>query len=163
MRFVNKKTVSVAVVVGVIGGTIAAYAYFTSQGSGSGAASVGTATPWTVSGVSTTGGPLKPASGTETIGYTVTNSSSGQQKLNAVTVSVVNDGSGNVLNSASGDAAVAGCLVSWFSVDNSGAPSAANLAGGGSVTGSATVTMTDSGTSQDACQGVSPKLNVVAT
>ena len=60
MRFANRKIVAAAVVVGVllVGG--AAYAFFTAVGGGTGGTAVGTASPWLVSGVSTTGGPLLP-------------------------------------------------------------------------------------------------------
>ena len=93
----------------------------------------------------------------------MTNGSDGRQQLTAAAVALAADGTGNVLDSASSDAAVPGCLATWFSVDNAAAPVVpVTLAGGDSVTGSATVTLTDPGANQDACQGVSPKLNISA-
>ena len=59
-----------AIGLGVAGGALA---YFTSTGSGTGNATVGTATAWTVSVDCTTGGLLTPGVGTDTVAYTVTN------------------------------------------------------------------------------------------
>jgi hypothetical protein len=149
---------TLAVVAGVVG-----YAYFTGEGTGTGSAEVGTASPWDVTDITTAGPALLPNSGTQTVSYTITNASDGQQSLNAVEVTLADDG-GNVLNSEAEDAPVEGCLVSWFVVDNTGAPTTpASLAGGASVTGSATVTMSDPGVNQNACQGVSPQIIVTAS
>ena len=160
----SKKLVAVGVAaVAVFASGVAAYAYFTSTGRGTGTATVGSATPWVVSEVATAGGPLLPGAGTQTVTYRVTNGSTGQQQLHAVVVSVAADGTGNVLNAAAVNAAVPGCRAEWFAVDNTGAPQPANLAGGAGVTGSAKVTMRDSGTSQDPCQAVSPGVVVSVT
>lgn len=136
----------------------AAYAYFTDSGSGTGQAGVGTSTPWNVTFQATTG-TMYPGAGTSTVPYTVTNDGSGNQRLTGTTATVVNDGSGNVKQN---DAAVPGCLASWFSAVNS-PPAATTVAPGANVTGSVAVTMSESGTNQDACKSVTPDILVSAS
>jgi hypothetical protein len=136
---------------------VGAIAYFTGTGSGTGQANVGTSTPWGVTFTASTG-TMYPGSGTSTVHYTVTNNGSGSQHLNGTTAAVANDGSGNVTSSGT---SVPGCLATWFSVTNH-APAAATLASGGSTTGTADVTMAESGTNQDACKSVTPDIAVNA-
>lgn len=164
MRFVNKRTaIGAAVLIGVGGGAFGAYAYFTSGGTGTGNATVGTASDFEIEADPPTGPALLPGAGTQTLNYTVTNVGDGQQQLTSVVVTVSDDGSGNVLNTAAANAAVPGCLVSWFTVDNTGAPAATTLASGAAATGSATLTMPNAAVNQDPCQGVSPQLTITAT
>lgn len=156
----RKRGAAALVVIAVLAVAGGAYAYFTSSGSGNGAATVGSASNFTVTPQTATGGPLLPGAGSETINYTVTNpSSAGHQNLSATTASVAADGSGNVIQ---GGTAVSGCKASWFSAANSG-PAAADLAPGGTATGSVVVTMTDAAVSQDSCQGVSPQILITAS
>jgi hypothetical protein len=137
---------------------VGAVAYFTNTGSGTGQATVGTSTPWGVTFGATTGTML-PGSGTSTVNYTVTNNGTGNQQLTTTTATVVSDGTGNVTSSGT---AVPGCLASWFSAANS-PPAAVTLPPGGSATGSAAITMVESGTNQDPCQGVTPDILVSAS
>ena len=138
----------------------AAIAYFTSTGSGTGSASVGNASNWTVSVAAPSGGPLYPGAGSQSFAYTVTNASSGHQQLNGTSASIpAQAGSGDILTSG---VAQAGCKAAWFTAANTSiAPT--NLAGGGSASSSVTVTMQDSGTDQNACQGKSPDVKVDAS
>jgi hypothetical protein len=136
---------------------VAAVAYFTNSGSGTGQATVGTSTPWGVTFQATTGTML-PGSGTSTVNYTVTNNGTGNQRLTTTTASVVSN-AGNVTSSGT---PVPGCLASWFSAANN-PPAPVTLAAGGSTTGSAGITMAESGTNQDACQGVTPDILVSAS
>jgi hypothetical protein len=137
----------------------AAIAYFTSTGSGTGTASVGNASNWTVNVATPSGGPLYPGAGSQTFQYTVTNAGSGHQQLNATATSVPGDANGDILTSG---APQAGCKAIWFTAANTPvAPT--NLAGGASVTSSVTVTMQDSNTNQNACQGKSPDVKVDAS
>jgi hypothetical protein len=127
-----------ALVLGIAGG---AFAYFTSTGSGSGNASVGSSTNWTVVVTSDTSNALLPGTGSETLSYTITNAGTGAQALNSVTATVADSGS---------------CLGSWFTALAS-APTPAvhtSIGSGGTATGTVTVTMQDSGGNQDACQGI---------
>jgi len=164
MKRISLKTKIVtgaAVVALTLGGT-AAYAFFTSTGSGTGSATVGTASPWTVDTIVTSGGPLYPGAGTETVTYHVTNGNNSAQMLNAV--NVVLDGGPNVLDANNANAAVAGCLKADFVVTDSNPGLAGSVAASGVYTvGSATITMTNTIVSQNACQGVHPAFHVNAT
>lgn len=85
----KRKIVAVSAAAAVVLGTgIGALAYFTSTGQGSGTASIGTSTAWAVAQGTVTGGPLTPGGPTESIAYTVTNNSTGNQQLHQVTIQV---------------------------------------------------------------------------
>ena len=143
MRIIKTKkglallAVLVVAAVAAIGG----YAYFSSTGSGSGTAGVGSSTPVTLSSAGVTG--LYPG------GTSV-----------PVTVSIQNTGGGNeYVDTISGTVADnAGCLGSWFTVapvtyQNTVAP-------GKTVSASpTTVTLNESGSNQDACQGKTMTIN----
>jgi hypothetical protein len=161
-RLFRKKRVGVAL--GLIASLVlaaGALAYFTSSGSGTGTASVGSAGAWTVNVSPATGGPLYPGSGSESIAYTVTNSGSGHQSLAGTTAVVASSGS----NVTQGGVAVSGCLASWFTATNTApTPLPQNLAGSATSSGgSVAVSMQDSGTSQNPCQGVSPDITISAS
>jgi hypothetical protein len=147
------------VVVGVAGG--AAFAYFTAGGTGTGSAVVGSSSTWEVTAAGVTGGPLLPGSGTQTINYTITNTSTGSQQLTSTSAELTADSSGNVFDTET-NATAAGCLASWFTVTNNPPPGLSlTVAGSASVTGaSVTVTMDESGTNQDACQDTSPQVTI---
>ncbi len=133
----------------------AAYAYWTTSGSGVGAASTGTSTAFTVTSTAPIGGPLTPGGTSETIAFTVANPDTGTSKLSAVSVRVA---------SADGTAwtAVTGCSALDYIV---GTPTITygEIAGGSSVGGTVTLTMTDLGTTQDACKSVSVPLYFAAS
>jgi hypothetical protein len=96
----RKAIVLLAVLTALIAAAVGAYAYFTSSGSGTGSATVGSSSTWTVgqTGV-TSGGPLLPdaAIGTgniQTNAYHVQNTGSGAQYLTNVAIKVAkSDGS----------------------------------------------------------------------
>jgi hypothetical protein len=108
-----------------------------------------------------TTGTMYPGCATckSTVNYTVTNNGTGDQHLNTTTASVVSDGSGNVKSSGT---SVPGCLAAWFSAANN-PPAAATLAPAGTSTGSADITMSESGTNQDACKSVTPDILISAS
>ena len=161
MRLSKKLAIAAVSTVAAVGIATSAFAYFTTTGSGSGNATVGTSSNWAISNVALSGGPLYPGAGSETLSYTVTNPSSGHQGLNGIAVSVVTSG-GNVVDSVSGNA-VGGCLASWFVVDNTNHAATGDYAGGQAGNGSAGVSMSnDTANSQDSCKSVSPKLNIAA-
>jgi hypothetical protein len=159
---IGKRRIAVlgAIVAFVVVSAGAAFAYFTSTGSGTGSASVGSAGNWTVSVSSDTSGKLLPGSGNEKIGYTITNPNKGSQAFTTVSATVNADASGNVLG-ADGNP-VAGCLAAWFTADagNTTPPAGTSVAKNGTATGTVTVAMTDSDTNQDACENVSPQITV---
>jgi hypothetical protein len=163
-RFLKRKRLLVGL--GVVATLVvagSAFAYFTSTGTGTGSATVGSTAAWTVTPATATGGPLYPGSGSVTIPYTVTNGGSGHQDLTATSATVASSG-GNVTQAG---VAVPGCLASWFNAVNTppSTPGALpqDLAGGASATGGyVTVTMTDAATSQNVCQGVKPDITIGA-
>jgi hypothetical protein len=148
------------VVVAVLAVAGAAAAYFTSTGSGTGNATVGTSTGFTVAVGAPTGGLLYPGSGTDTLSYTVHNPSSGAQNLSATSAVVASSG-GNITQNGT---PVVGCLSSWFTATNTPPTLPEDLAGGAtSAAGSVAVTMSDSGTSQNACENATPDITVSAS
>ena len=95
--FRSKKAVAVLVAGAIaLGGAGAALAYFTSSGTGTGNATVGTSSNWSVASTAPTGGALLPGTGTDTVAYTVTNSGSGYQELNGTTAALTTDVGGGV-------------------------------------------------------------------
>jgi len=162
MRFTLKKKIAVAVVAvaAVAGTSIGAYAYFTSTGAGVGHAAVGSAGSWTISVSAPTGGYLYPGAGTETIGYTVTNSGGGNQYLNAITVTMPTSG-GNVWDTTT-SAYTTSCAANWFTVTDA-APPLGTYTPALSNPGTVTVTMQDNGGNQNGCQNVTPEVDINAT
>jgi hypothetical protein len=158
IKLTKKRVIATAIAIGALALAGGAFAYFTASGSGTGQATVGSSTPWTVT-FGTTTGTMYPGAGTATLPYTVTNAGGGNQKLATTTASVNADGSGNVTNHGT---SVSGCLASWFTAANT-PPTAADLAAGAHTTGSVAVTMTDAAVSQNACQGVTPDVTVSAS
>ncbi|MGP8066569.1 MAG: hypothetical protein ACLP81_09440 [Acidimicrobiales bacterium] len=146
---------TVALTLGIAG---TAFAYFTSTGSGTGQAAVGTATKWNVVAGAATGGPMFPGAGTSTVPFTVTNAGTGAQAYTTLTPVVASSG----LNITQNGNALSGCLASWFT-PVLGTPSVAagtSIAGGGSFTVSVSVTMTNAATSQNACAGATPDITL---
>ena len=150
-----------------------AIAYFTDTGTGSGSATVGNSTAWTVTGSTATGGPLYPdpaadigtANGNhETATYSVTNGGSGTQHLTSVTVSVA-DSDGNTWSSQD-ESSKPACTAADFSIAGQSAGSSytdTSLAGGyvaghENTAGSVDIEMIDNGANQDNCQGVTVPL-----
>ena len=162
-HFTKKRAVAVAVVAS-LAVSAGAYAYFTSTGTGSGSATVGTSTAWTVTDNGTDGDALTPGGLTEqTMDYSVTNPSSGQQSLAKVTVRVANadgtawDGFGT-------------CSAADFSVNGAVAGAAyddtehaGNIAPGATVNNSVTLKMVDTDANQDDCKTVSVPLYLAAS
>jgi hypothetical protein len=130
----------------VLGGGGAAFAYWTAQGAGTGTATTGASVDFTIASEAPVGDPLYPGGPSQSVSFTVTNASAGPQTLSSVTVSVANaDGSAWI--------AVPGCAAADYSL---GTPSVVYgaLAAGGTVSGTVTITMNNTVTNQDACQGV---------
>ena len=158
--FSTKKRIAAVALSGavILGGAGIAAAFFTSTGTGTGQAAVGTASSWGVAAGSETGTML-PGSGTATIPFTITNNGSGAQAYSSVTAAVAADGSGNVTSHGT---AVPGCLASWFTA-TAGTPSpvtGTSIAAAGTATATVSVTMSDSATNQDACESVTPDITL---
>ncbi|HZQ04928.1 MAG TPA: hypothetical protein VFA88_13035 [Gaiellaceae bacterium] len=134
----KKRVIVLAVVaVGVAIGTTA-FAYFTASGSGSGSATVGSATGITLT-ASTTGAPT-PGGATGDVAITVHNGGSGSQYVDKVTVGAITD-------------ADTACDTSAFSVSPNPITVAQEIAPGADVVVHTTLSMANTASSQDDCQG----------
>ena len=101
-KYVTKKRVIVVAVAALaIGLGTSAFAYFTSTGSGTGTATVGSSTAVQLTSPSV--GPLYPGGADVPVNVTIHNPGSGAEYVNQV--------SGTVATNA-------GCLGSWFQVDD---------------------------------------------
>ena len=88
-RFVNKKAVTITAVLGLaLGGAGIALAGFVGGGSGSGSATTGFPTSFTVSSPIFTGGPLYPGQGGDDIVATIQNATGTSLPLHGVQVSI---------------------------------------------------------------------------
>jgi hypothetical protein len=154
-QLLRKRVIVPLIALAALGAAGAAIAYFTTTGSGTGQASVGSDTPWSVTFGATTG-TMFPGAGTSTVHYTITNNGGGHQYVTTTNASVVDDGSGNIEDNG---LSVPGCLSSWFTVTNV-PPSGVDLPPGAQATGSADVTMSDANTSQNACEGHHPDVRI---
>jgi hypothetical protein len=160
-RRLNKKTITVLSVVGVLALAAGAFAYFISSGGNStGQASVGTPSGLTVN-IGAASGTMLPGSGATTIPFTVTNNSQGHQALIGVTASVKSS-SGNITQNGT---ALTGCQASWFSTSVTPPTSLPqDLAGGATSTGgSVSVSMSNVNSDQSACEGATPDVVVNAS
>jgi hypothetical protein len=165
--------VSAAVGLGLVGGGV--IAYFTTTGNGTGTATTGSSTAWTVGETGTaTGGPLYPdaaigGANIQTDPYTVTNGSAGSQNLTQVTIQVATSPGGGVWT-VPGDTTKPACNASDYSVGGSAVGAtrtdtalAGDFISHQSKTGSVTVELIDNGFNQDNCQGVTVPLYFVAS
>jgi hypothetical protein len=162
LRSLTKKRVVVALsVVAALVVTGAAVAFFTTSGTGTGHASIGSATNWTVSpGVAT--GSMFPGSGTSTITYTIDNTSDQAQHLTSTSAIVANDGATPDANILDHNTPVVGCLAKWFTPVNTSPGDQDVAAHGSSTSGSVAVSMSDPGVSQNACQNHTPDITISA-
>jgi hypothetical protein len=157
-KAITKKRFAVLGAVAILAMAGIAVAYFTSSGSGTGSASVGKSSAFTVEVSSDTSGSIYPGSGSETLSYSIKNEGSGHQNVTSTSASVNSD-EGNITQNGT---PVVGCLASWFhAADTSPAP--VDLAGGATAEGSVKVTMEDAEANQDACQGANPDITVKAS
>lgn len=154
-----------------------AYAYFTSGGGGTGNASVGSSTALAVATQGETG-DMFPGYLQSVVPFTITNPAHFKQTFAAVSPAVAQADSGpnagdiltGTLEGGAPDptTAVPGCLASWFTptlTNPIADPITLDATGGtnDSYSGnSITVTMTESGSNQDPCQGSTPLITVVA-
>jgi hypothetical protein len=143
MKVFSKRTWVVLGLVAAVAAlaSVGAYAYFTAAGSGTGSASVGSSDAIELS--SPLVGDLYPDGADVPVTVTISNAGgSGAQFVDTVSGVVADNGA---------------CLGSWFEVD----PIAYQdtIAAGGSDTAGTNVRMNDSGTNQDACQGLTMTIN----
>jgi hypothetical protein len=158
IHFIDKRAAVVALTAGLLlGGSGVAFAYFTSTGSGSGSATIGTVggRDFAITSSSPTGS-IYP--GAAPIGFTVQaqNTGSVDEHVDDVTVTVASDGSGYALD-ADG-APITGCLASWLAVGTPVVVGATLSPGAYSAGVASTIGLTEAGVNQDACQGANVKL-----
>jgi hypothetical protein len=143
MRFSRKQFVAVAAGTLTLGLGVGAFAYFQAPGGGVGSASVGSASPITLS--ATTAGVLYPGGPARPVTITVTNPGGGAQRVDTVSLTSVDT--------------PAGCAADAFSMPAVTVDT--TLAAGASTTVVGSLTMADSG-DQDACQNGSLVLNLAS-
>ncbi len=158
-RWTHKRIAAVGLTaIMLLGGGGIAYAYFTASGNGVGSGSVGTG-PGDAFAISSDGpdAALTPGSGDQPFDVTVHNTSGQSAYVGTVAMSVLT-------NADTGDAEtpqgvdIAGCDASWFTVTSSLGVDT-TVAAGDTVTASGldldlpSISMTESGTDQDACEG----------
>jgi hypothetical protein len=133
----------------------AAFAYWSASGTGTGAASAGTNVNFTVASSTATGGALTPGGPTQAVAFTVTNPGTGVQILNNVNVTVANP-------TGTAWTAVSGCSSADFTV---GTPviTYGQIAPGGNIAGTVTVTMNNLSSNQDSCKNVTVPLYIAAS
>jgi hypothetical protein len=140
--------------VGVMGLAAVAFAYFTTTGSGTGTATVGSSSA--VGLHATVSSNLYPG-GSSPVTFTVDNPSSGAQRVGTITLASISTDAGHstcskVITGGNPDFAMAPVVVNKvFTTGN-----------GQTVTPTGTLTMNDTGVSQDACQGATLTLNLTS-
>lgn len=144
-------------VLALAGGGIA-YAWFTSSGTGSGSATVGSSPGGAfVISAAAPEGPLLPGNGPQDFDVHVADTTA--QDAGIATVSISLATSGNDLATGTG-ADIPGCLASWFAITSSVTfdavvPAHSSITASGRALTLPAITMTDAGVNQDACQGAS--------
>ena len=150
----RKKRITITAIVTaalVLGGGGAAFAYWTSIGSGTGSAQTGTSKPFEVLQTTRTGDPLTPGGPTQTVTFTVTNPGTGTQKLRAVAVTAA--------SSADVPWSITGCSAADYEISPATIVDGfREIAGSGKVFGSVTITMKNGDYDQSACKGVTVPL-----
>lgn len=144
-RLTSKRALVALSGLAVLAVAAVAYAYFTSTGSGTATAKVGTSSPITLKGTVT--GNLYPGSSSQ-ISFTVDNPSSGAQRVGTITLTGITVDAGHstcsaVITGGNPDFAMPAVAVNaTFPAGN-----------GQAVTPKGTLTMNDTGVNQNACQG----------
>lgn len=153
MSWISKRRALVALgCAAVLGVAAGAYAYFSTTGSGTGTATVGSSSAVTLH--ATVGSNLYPGS-SATVSFTVDNPSSGSQRVGTIS-----------LASISVDASHSTCstVITGGNPDFTMPAVAVNKVfgsgNGQTVTPTGTLTMNETGVSQDACQGATLTLHL---
>ncbi|MFN0025889.1 MAG: hypothetical protein ACKV2O_01715 [Acidimicrobiales bacterium] len=148
-----------------VSGAGVAFGFFTAgDGQQGGVAQVGTSQAWTVGTVtaaSDIAGGIVPGAGTLSVSAIVTNPGASTNQLTSVrtTIPMI---AGDVLTI--GGAPVLGCKGAWFTVTDTTPALPAIVLGGGTVAGSATITMPNlADTDQSACKGAVFQISMVAS
>lgn len=154
MLWITKKRVLALAAIGVLAVAAGAYAYFTSTGSGTATATVGSGSAVVIKG--TVSSNLYPG-GSSPVTFTVDNPSSGAQRVGTITLASIAVDAGHSTCSK----AITGEKPDFTMpavVVNKTYGTGTNQA----VTPTGTLTMNDTGISQDACQGATLTLNLTS-
>ena len=163
----SKKVMAIGAAAGIaMGAAGIAAAYFTSTGTGTGHGSVGSSTSWHFVSA-TTSTTAYPTAGQSYTTFGFTNTSHGKQAITSsgkVTPTVVTSG-GFVENTSAATAVVATCKSKWFTVALTGTSwVGVSYAHGAGPTIKVKMTMNNgtgtTGSNQDACKNVTPKLHL---
>lgn len=153
MSYLRERRILLGLIsIGVLALAGGAYAYFTSTGSGTVSASVGSSSPVTLKGTVT--GNLYPGSSSP-VSLTVDNPSSGAQRVGTVSLEKITADAGHstcsvLITGGNPDFTMADVVVNkTFAAGN-----------GQAVTPGGTLTMNDTGVSQNACQGATLTLTL---
>jgi len=153
MGWTSKKRVTAAIgcIVALVSAA-AAFAYFTSSGSGTGSAAVGSSSAVTLH--ATISSNLYPGSSSP-VSLTVDNPSSGSQRVGTVTLSSITVDAGHSTCSTAISGGNPDFAMPAVTVNKVFPPG-----NGQSVTPSGTLTMNETGVNQDACQGATLTLHL---
>jgi hypothetical protein len=152
------RTKTVAIAAGItmtVAGSGIAFAYWTSTGSGTGSATTGTSVAFTVAADAPVG-VISPGGAGQTVIFTVTNPGPGIQSLAAVNVTIAGPTGTTWVPPT-------GCLLADYTAAITTAPTFGAIAVGGSRSGTATVTLANTGVNQDACKGATVPLYFTAS
>lgn len=145
MHFSRKVKVAAGAAIASLAISGAAFAYFTTTGSGTATGAVGTSTALVITGTVTD--VLYPGT-SSVVTFAVDNDSDGNQLVNTITlVDVV--------------ASDLGCLSAWFSMDNVVSNQDIDP-GGEAITATGLITMENVATNQDACKNATLTLNLTS-
>ena len=143
-RFGKRTWVLLAVVSAAVVAAVGGYAYFTTTGTGTGSATVGTDSGVTLH--ATTAGLLYPGGPSRTVSFTVDNPSNGHQWVGTIHLVTVDTG-------------VAGCSGADFTMPDVLAGQNVAPGSGTAITATGQLSMADNG-NQDACKNASLTLNL---
>jgi hypothetical protein len=155
MLWNSKKRALLAIsTVAVLAVAAVAYAYFTSTGSGTATATVGSSSAVTIKG--TVSSTLYPG-GSSPVTFTIDNPSSGAQRVGTITLASIAVDAGHstcskVITGGNPDFTMVAVAVNKVYGPGNGQ----------TVTPTGTLTMNDTGVSQDACQGATLTLNLTS-
>jgi hypothetical protein len=150
----KKRTAIILAVALTLTGAGIAFAYWTASGTGTGTATTGESVAFTIT-TDPAVGTLAPGSAGQTVDFTVTNAGEGTQNLTGVTVAMATaDGTAWV---PTGD-----CLAADYTATVTDNPSG-EIAAGGSLSGTVTVTLANTAVNQDDCQGQDVPLLLTAS
>jgi hypothetical protein len=159
-RITKKRTIVALTVVAALAVAGGAIAFFTSDGSGSGTASVGSAANYKVT-VTLGSTALVPAGATNSVQVDVKNQGSAAQQISSlVPTSLTSDKAGCATAYTSG---ASNDTTKDFYVAPISVPANETIAAGNTYTATTTIQMNDTGVSQDNCQNATLTLTYKAS